>query len=659
MGIVLENYEQINPSSTAKQRWFLPILSAILLVPVLIWMPLQSQKNEFERLQARQIADTLWAEQAIRNRMRQTEVDTNNLAADILAGQMSGSRLTARAAGLLEQYPEMARLTWLDSSGTTRLEVGAGSMARVPDWHARSSGDMPHYVLPGEGDHKAGNLDNMIVYVVPLVRSGQLIGSLDCAMNLGDLLYRALPWWFAQGNQISIVDNVDDQALATRSDSGDGRRVFVHTKGLNLPGLDLAVKADSVAVAPHPLSNMMVVLAMLLAGGLCWSLWALRTHDARRVDAERSLARQLAFRLAMENSLQTGLAVRNLVGEIVYVNPGLCTMLGYTRAELTGQKPPYTFWAGDAFEQFCGNAEQLSQNGRSDGVESELVDAHGNKIPVLVHQSALTDAECARTGWMTTLVDISEQKASQRLLRASEDSLQRSARLATMGELSSVLAHELNQPMTAISTYSTGVLAMLQDEAPDRNRLEPALQQVQRQAHRAAQIIRSLHDFVVKRTPRRVVTAAPDLIRNLLPLLELQAKSYACSLKTSIDGDLPRVLVDPISIEQVVMNLSRNAFQAMQASSLQCRELLIRVSRVRENVQIEVIDTGTGIDQEVAERLFSPFFSTKAEGMGMGLNICRTIVEFHGGQLRHRPNPSGGTIFSFTVPVAAEDCYSH
>ena len=243
---------------------------------------------------------------------------------------------------------------------------------------------------------------------------------------------------------------------------------------------------------------------------------------------------------------------------------------------------------------------------------------------MLVHQSALTDAECARTGWMTTLVDISEQKASQRLLRASEDSLQRSARLATMGELSSVLAHELNQPMTAISTYSTGVLALLQDEAPDRNRLEPALQQVQKQAHRAAQIIRS-----------------------------------ACTLKTSIDRDLPRVLVDPISIEQVVMNLSRNAFQAMQASSLQCRELLIRVSRVRENVQIEVIDTGTGIDQEVAERLFSPFFSTKAEGMGMGLNICRTIVEFHGGQLRHRPNPSGGTIFSFTVPVAADDCYSH
>jgi len=195
-------------------------------------------------------------------------------------------------------------------------------------------------------------------------------------------------------------------------------------------------------------------------------------------------------------------------------------------------------------------------------------------------------------------------------------------------------------------------LNMIQTETLEQESLSPALIQMQKQALRAGQIIRSVHDFVVKREPSRTQMQFKKVFKGVLPLIELQAKSYLVNLKINMEEHLPDVLVDPISLEQVILNLTRNALQAMQELTTQKREIQIEIYKNEDQVQMDIIDTGPGIAKDVADRLFSPFFSTKAEGMGMGLNICRTIIEFHGGHLTHRPNPAGGTIFSFTVPVA-------
>jgi two-component system sensor histidine kinase DctS len=260
---------------------------------------------------------------------------------------------------------------------------------------------------------------------------------------------------------------------------------------------------------------------------------------------------------------------------------------------------------------------------------------------------------------MGSILDISDRKQVEDLNRRQQEKLQASARLATMGEIASTLAHELNQPLAAISSYATGALNMLNNNtAPskaDIDLLKPALEKASNQAQRAGHIIRSVHTFVKRREPSREATTVQSLIDNVLPLVELQARQFFVVTQTEIEPDLPLVLADRVMLEQVLLNLTRNGIEAMQNIAPERRILRIVAqhddsAEAQHNVMISVIDRGHGIAKEVAERLFSPFFSTKAEGMGMGLNICRTAVEFHGGRLVHADNPAGGTIFRFTLP---------
>ena len=471
--------------------------------------------------------------------------------------------------------------------------------------------------------------------------------------QLSSLLDRVVPWWFAKDNEISIID-IDDKVLARRADRGPGLSVFTHTKALDVAGLNLSLRTNSIRGNPRLLSNFLVMAVIVLGVSLSWSLWALWRDILRRQAAETALRNQIAFREGMENSLITGLRVRSLDGRLVYVNPAFCEMVGYSAEQLIGQKMPFAFWTEEAHASFVEHAPQVSNSKSLYGIETVYQHSSGRRIPVLIYESALLDELGNQTGWMGSILDISERKRTEQMLRQHEDKIQTSARLATMGELASVMAHELNQPLTAISTYASGILNMLQKKQIDPAQLQMPLQQMQTQSMRAAKIIRSVHDFVIKREPTRVRMSSADMFRNVLPLLELQAKSYMVNLKVNIDADLPEVAVDAISIEQVILNLTRNALQAMQNSDHEQREIQIGAHRHGGALVVEITDNGPGISEDVAARLFSPFFSTKAEGMGMGLNICRTIIEFHGGQLDFRPNPKGGTVFCFTLPAVSE-----
>jgi two-component system sensor histidine kinase DctS len=220
-----------------------------------------------------------------------------------------------------------------------------------------------------------------------------------------------------------------------------------------------------------------------------------------------------------------------------------------------------------------------------------------------------------------------------------------------------MLAHELNQPLAAISSYTAGalnVLARTGDGAGDGGMLRRALEQANTQARRAGQIIRSVHEFVKKREPRRETVAVPQVIDGIRALVDLQARQSYVTLQVEVPPALPPVLADRVLLEQVLLNLTRNAIEAMQDIARERRVLRIEAAHELDagQVSVSVIDNGHGIPPDVAERLFSPFFSTKAEGMGMGLSICRTAIEFHGGTLTHADNPGGGTVFTFTLQQA-------
>ncbi len=259
------------------------------------------------------------------------------------------------------------------------------------------------------------------------------------------------------------------------------------------------------------------------------------------------------------------------------------------------------------------------------------------------------DGRVVRMGIAT---DITDRKQTAEVARQQEERLQRTARLITMGEMASTLAHELNQPLSAIANYCAGSVTRLQAGNARTEDVLAAMQKASFQAERAGKIIRRVREFVKKSEPRRSAVKITDVLDDAIGFADIDARRTGTRIHTEIEPDLPLVFADRIMIEQVLLNLIRNGFDAMADTLPEQRVLTVRVRRCGEAaVEVAVIDRGHGISEDGLRQLFTPFYTTKAEGMGMGLNICRSIVEFHNGRLLVDPNPEGGTMFSFTLPT--------
>ncbi|MES2117594.1 MAG: PAS domain S-box protein [Pseudomonadota bacterium] len=661
----------MSPTSTSARRpqfsntlrWLLPVVLVLLFLTILIWLPWQAREMESNERQEQLIADTLWVEQTIRFQLGRDEESLRGLGADIDAGHLTGDQLRERMARLLKNGHELLRVQWLDPQG--RLLAGSDDGAPLSAT-SRTAADIARrthnalYAQPEaqNPDPRAPPSAVLMDYHVPLYRGGAYLGSLVATYQASALLEEMVPWWFAQENQITLTDG-DDRVLARRAAAGPGHGVYTHKRALDLPGVNITLVTDSVKSAPRLLPNLLVGSVIVLSLGLLWSLLALWGHISRRLAAEGALRQQMSFRTAMENSLVTGLRARDLEGRVTYVNPAFCQMVGYPPEELIGKAPPMPYWAPEAMAEYQHRFAAVLAGTITPQFETIFQRADGTRVPVLIFEAPLVDKDGRQTGWMGSILDISDRKRIEELNRQQQEKLQTSARLATMGEIASMLAHELNQPLAAISSYTTGALNMLgraeASGAPvDCGTLKPALEQASSQAQRAGQIIRSVHAFVKKREPQREQVALPALLDGIRALIDLQARRFYVAIHTDIPADLPPLRIDRMMIEQVLLNLTRNAIEAMAHIPPQRRVLTIRAAydTASGQVAVAVIDQGHGIPQDVAERLFSPFFSTKAEGMGMGLNICRTAIEFHGGALTYRANPEGGTIFTFTLPAA-------
>ncbi|MGH6894171.1 MAG: PAS domain-containing sensor histidine kinase [Dongiaceae bacterium] len=245
--------------------------------------------------------------------------------------------------------------------------------------------------------------------------------------------------------------------------------------------------------------------------------------------------------------------------------------------------------------------------------------------------------------------DVSERQETERRLHELQDEMLHVTRLSAMGELASALAHELNQPLTAIKNYSQAGRQLTQSAAFDRGKLIDILDKTVDQATRAGQIIRRLRAFVQKHEVERSREDINQVIEEASALAFIGLKEKGIRVTLERTAGLPHAMIDKVQIQQVLINLIRNSVDAMEG--LPRRELTIRSGENGGTIQVSVADTGSGIADEVAERLFQPFVTTKAAGMGVGLSISRTIVEAHGGQLWHEPNVGGGTVFHLTIPV--------
>lgn len=220
-----------------------------------------------------------------------------------------------------------------------------------------------------------------------------------------------------------------------------------------------------------------------------------------------------------------------------------------------------------------------------------------------------------------------------------------------MGEMASTLAHELNQPLSAIASYNTGCLNRLDVGDMSDVELRNALTKIGVQAQRAGKIIRRIHDFVRKSEPKLQSCSLNRLVEDTAGFMEFDAKRRGVSLRVTAAPGNPHVSADRILVEQVVLNLVRNGIEAVAQAGVSKGGVTMSVVVEGGQAVVSVADQGVGIAPEVAENLFQPFFTTKEEGMGMGLNICRSIIEYHHGRLWFEPNPGGGAIFRFSLPV--------
>jgi len=497
---------------------------------------------------------------------------------------------------------------------------------------------------------------------LPRLENGRLAGYTVLVYSLQELLVERLGHTFARRNLVSFTE-ADGTRLAMAGSDRRGQRLFTAQQLLDLPGNTLVLRMDGRRAAPDLFPNVLTALVTAMSIALITVVVLLVRDSRRRLKAEHELAEALAFRKAMEDSLVTGLRARDRQGRITYVNPAFCAMVGFAQDELIGQIAPMPYWPPEMVGEYQQRqAVRLAGNAPPrEGYESVFMRKDGSRFPVLIIEAPLISGQGEQTGWMSAILDISEQRRVEELSRASQERLQATARLATVGEMASLLSHELNQPLAAIASYANGSLNLLDTPGAGADKdtlgdVHMALQRIAEQASRAGRVINSVHDFVRRRDQAREAVGAQALLDAIAPLVSLQARKLGVLVRTELEPGLPPVVCDRTMVEQVLLNLARNGMQAMDRPDCRQRLLVLQVRRAVSNAQqgwleFRVADHGSGIDAEVAEQLFTPFFTTKAEGMGLGLSLCRTVIEQHGGHLEHLPNAPAGTIFRFTLPT--------
>jgi len=591
------------------------------------------------------------------------------------------------ALEVLEQNREMVRIEWRDNQLRTvaqrvspfhRQALGTRPRSEVQQDVAlacnsaqRSSAPAyaPSYFWPDQDGHGM----ELMEMCIPMADGGRPIGFLVATYSLQGVLTELLEQRSVRGRSVSLTE-VDGTRLALSGARLRGDSVATQQL-LELPGHVMMLRLDSprsdMGLSPWGLSGLVAGLSLLLLGVL-----GLLGYDMRkRVHAERELAEALAFRNAMENSLVTGLRARNMQGQITYVNPAFCEMVGLPAQDLLGRGIPAPYWPPEMVDEYQ-RRQAVRLAGRTlprEGFESVFIRPDGTRFPVLIIEAALINAQGVQTGWMSAILDLSEQHRVEALSRASQERLQATARLASVGEMASLLSHELNQPLAAIASYASGSLNLIEhpqgsaaDALPD---MTVALRRIAEQADRAGKVIKSVTDFVRRRESDQDLVRErihpESLVQAVLPLLTLQARKDSIRLQVTVAPDCPPALCDRTMVEQVLLNLARNGMQAMppgtppgesglRVLSLEVQPLADPHTEPKDWLRFSITDHGQGLSAEVANRLFTPFFTTKPEGMGLGLSLCRTVIEQHGGTLTHASAHPRGTVFSFTLPAAPE-----
>ena len=402
-----------------------------------------------------------------------------------------------------------------------------------------------------------------------------------------------------------------------------------------------------------------IVIFTVVAIGICYwgeQLYRNRRKAAHATEELLAATADLRAREAHVNSiLQTvpdAMIVISEQGVIQSFSSAAERLFGYEAAEVIGSNVrmlmpnPYR-------DQHDGYLDRYMRTGekRIIGIGRVVVALRkdGSTFPI---ELAVGEMNSSGRRFFTGFIrDLSERQQTEARLQELQSELIHISRLSAMGEMASALAHELNQPLSAVANYMMGSRRLLETETGETARLvRDAMDKAAEQSLRAGQIIRRLRDFVARGESEKRVESLKKLVEEAAALALVGVKEHGVRVSFRLDPTIDRVLADRVQIQQVILNLIRNAIEAMEGQPV--RELVITTEPTEDNmVAIIIADSGTGLAPEILPKLFEPFVSTKSNGMGVGLSISRTIVEAHGGSISARPNHEQGTVFRLTLRV--------
>ena len=394
----------LRPLGLQPWYWTAPRIALVLFLlalGALLWL---LHRQDLEEQRAKLINDMLWVEQNLDFQLNRNQEQLQQLAQDYFGGGLAGSRFDPHARNLLRNSPGMVRLLLLDESGTL-LRSAPGS---VPD-------DLGGVALRPEASRQAFRLSGstgkaafsspyaigdeyFFDLVVPHFLEDRLLGTIMASFSIRRLLAEHVPWWFAERYRLSVTD-AGGAVLGAKSNLKAGGEALDYRIPFEPPGHGLLLVANAYRSETGLWRNILALAIVGLAIGVLVSLWSLRRHVQRRLEAEQALSREYAFRKAMEDSLFTGLRARDLEGRIIYVNPALCRITGFSAEELIGLGPPMPYWAPEELEStLTAHQKVLAGQAPSEGVEVRLQRKNGERFDALIYEAPLIDAEGRQIG---------------------------------------------------------------------------------------------------------------------------------------------------------------------------------------------------------------------------------------------------------------------
>jgi two-component system sensor histidine kinase DctS len=647
----------------------LMLVLGLFVSSTLGWQWLRDQREQQEH---RSVLDGLWLEQTIRATLDQHQRILVNWAHDVAPPSSAAlADFTSRIDGLMKEYPALLAIDCVDRhgkrlAGLPAYELRPSHLPPLSDPLIASAIERAHTLQQPAYSKVIEQGAPLWVLAVPTGDDSTSPGTLLATYDLDRLLEQEVPWWFVQRYDLALVDR-QNKRLSPRVGA---LPADLSANGAERQQLGFGPADSGLALwtRPRPSGHPSALLAGLAAAVVAFGLLIvgllrlLQRWLRERLAAQQALADALRFRQAMENSLLTALVAFGRDGRLIYANPALGRMLGLDSATLVGSAAPFPFWPAEQHavqRAECVAAHDAMMRGDSPPIGQALTlqRADGSLLPVRLFASPLVGGERQPQGWMASLHDTSAEHEAARVARERDELLQRTARLASLAEFASGIAHELNQPLAAIANYAAVADSVLALSPPPAGKAEDAVARIGEEARRAGRIVQSLRGFIQKRRVEHRRHALRTLLAEPLLLLEPLAQRLGVRIGVQIDGE-PEIDADGVMIEQVLVNLLRNALEALPAADGDAPAppidaVTVQVHEDDGHVVVSVADRGRGLADPA--QLFQPFYTTKSDGMGLGLAICRTVIESHGGRLwaeARMAGDGGGTCFHFRLPLA-------